>query len=69
MAFHSAYTDGRLVPPPDEYVDLILIPMYLHIDPLRFAEYPEMLRARMRSLLMQAVQGGWAGNPGVVRRG
>lgn len=67
VAFHLAYRDGRVVTPPDEYMDLVLVPMYLHIDPLHFAEYPEMVRRRIRRLLMETIAGGWAGNPAMVK--
>jgi hypothetical protein len=66
-AFHAAYGRGRLVKPPDEYADLILIPAILHIDPLRFAEYPPMLRAKIRGLLTIYLAGGQGLNPDVIR--
>ena len=57
-----------MVPAPEEYVDLILVPQYLHIDPLAFADYPPMLQARIRRLLMRHIGAGWAGNPALIVR-
>lgn len=50
-AFHAAYRHGRLVPAPEDYTDLILIPAILHIDPLTFAQYPPLIQRKMRMLL------------------
>lgn len=68
-AFHAAYSRGRLVRPPDEYLDLILIPQHLHIDPLTFDRYPAALQERMRNLLMINLRYGWSGNPEMIDRG
>jgi hypothetical protein len=40
--FFAALRQSRLVRPPDEYIDLIIIPAVLHIDPLRLLDYPPM---------------------------
>jgi hypothetical protein len=57
-AFHSAYKRGRLVAPPQEYADLILVPALLHIDPLVFAQYPPLLKMKMRVLLLRFLGAG-----------
>jgi hypothetical protein len=45
------------VTPPELYADLILIPAELHIDPLRFAEYPPVLQMQIRRLLPYYMMG------------
>ena len=67
--FHAAYRGGRTVAPPDEYMDLILIPQALHIDPLTFAGYPPQLQGRIRHLLLINIAQGWAGKMEVIDRG
>ena len=37
--------------PPTEYMDYVLIPAALHIDPLAFAGYPLALKLRIRNLM------------------
>lgn len=54
---------------PSEYMDLIVIPQVLHIDPLQFAEYPLVLQQRIRGLLQAHIAHGWAGNTEMVDRG
>lgn len=62
-AFHAAYNDGRFVPPPDDYLDLILIPAVLHIDPLVFAEYPPAMALKIRVLAMHYIASGQGMRP------
>lgn len=57
------------MPPPGEYVDLILVPSILHIDPLTFAAYPPYLQGRMRGLLLDHIASGWAGKPEMIKGG
>jgi hypothetical protein len=47
-----------LVSAPDEYLDLVLIPAMLHIDPLVFMEYPPAMRYQIRTLLMHYIAAG-----------
>jgi hypothetical protein len=49
---------GRIVTPPDEYMDLILVPAMLHIDPLVFLDYPPAMRYQIRTLLMHYIAAG-----------
>ncbi len=65
--FHAAYKQGRLVPPPHEYMDLILVPAILHIDPLAFDDYPVALKGRIRRLLTIYIREGWGGNPETIK--
>ena len=65
--FHRAYQNGRMVTPPAEYMDLILIPAILHIDPLTFAGYPPALQGRMRGLLGVYIAQGWGGKPEIIK--
>lgn len=58
-----------MVPPPVEYIDMILIPAILHIDPLTFAAYPPGVQGRVRQLLMDFIGGGWGPGPLGVHRG
>lgn len=68
-AFHAAYRRQQLVEPPDEYIDLVLIPRYLHIDPVTFHAYPPLLQERIRHLFMLNLRYGWSGNPEMIERG
>jgi hypothetical protein len=43
---------------PDEYLDLVLIPAMLHIDPLAFMEYPPALAYKLRVLVMHYIAAG-----------
>lgn len=49
---------GRIVSPPDEYLDLVIIPAMLHIDPLAFMAYPPALQYKLRHLVMYHVAAG-----------
>lgn len=66
-AFHAAYVRGQIVPAPQEYVELILAPAILHIDPLSFAGYPPALRMRMTTLLWAYIGMGNGMNPMMVQ--
>jgi hypothetical protein len=69
-AFHAAYQRGQIVPMPDEYMDLIVVPQITGVDPLRLVtDYPPFLRAKIRALAMVHIAKGWAGNPEVIDRG
>lgn len=57
-AFHAAYARGRVVVPPAEYLDMIVIPAVLHIDPERLLHYPPALRAFLRARVMDWIAGG-----------
>lgn len=66
--FHAELARGRVGRPPDTYIDLVIIPAVLHIDPLRFADdYPPLLRELMRTLAMRWVGGGQGINTDVMR--
>ena len=65
-AFHAAYRAGRMVPAPDDYIDMILVPGILHIDPLAFAAYPPLVQAKIRRLLRHYIAAGWGGNPQMI---
>ena len=67
-AFHAAYHKGRFTPPPTEYMDLILIPQHLHIDPMTFDGYPRPVQARIRNLLTANIRYGWGGNLDAIER-
>jgi hypothetical protein len=56
-----------MVTPPTEYLDLILIPAMLHIDPLTFDGYPPALQGRMRRLLITYIANGWGGKPEMIK--
>lgn len=56
-----------MVPPPTEYMDLILVPAILHIDPLVFDGYPYALKGRIRRLLSVYIAEGWGGKPEMVK--
>ena len=66
-AFHAAYSTGRIVNPPPLYLELILIPAILHIEPMTFWDYPPAVQLQMRSMLQSYIRGGWAGNTAIVR--
>ncbi len=67
-AFHAAYRRGQVVRPrDDEYMDLILIPAILHIDPMVFHAYPLPIQERMRRLLIKYIAAGWGGNPETIQ--
>lgn len=66
--FHAALRRGQLVRPPDEYLDLIVIPAVLHIDPLRLlADYPPVLRETLRVYVMTWLAGGQGLNLDMVQ--
>lgn len=68
--FHAGLSRGRLTQPPDEYLDLIVIPAVLHVDPLRLvAEYPPALREALRTWVMYWLAGGQGLNLDVIDRG
>lgn len=67
-AFHAAYANGRVASAPELYMDLILIPAVLHVEPMTFWRYPPVIREQMRKLFLRYVAGGWAGNWDLVRR-
>jgi hypothetical protein len=46
------------VTPPEEYLDLVLIPAMLHIDPLAFMESPPVLAYKIRALVMYYIAAG-----------
>lgn len=56
-----------MTPIPEEYADLVVIPAVLHIDPLRFQEYPEALRAKIRILLQHWISHGQGMNIEVIQ--
>ena len=61
---------GQLVAPPEEYLDLIVIPAVLHVDPLRLvAEYPPALREALRAWVLHWLAGGQGINLDVIERG
>lgn len=66
-AFHAAFIRGKIAPAPQEYVELILVPAVLHIDPMVFVAYPPALRARITTLLWSYVAMGNGMNPMVMR--
>jgi hypothetical protein len=66
--FFAALRQSRLVRPPDEYIDLIVIPAVLHIDPLRLLDYPPVLRETLRAWVMTWLAGGQGLNLDVVQR-
>lgn len=66
-AFHAAFVRGQIVPAPPEYVELILAPAILHIDPMRFMEYPPAMRMRITNLLWAYIGMGNGMNLQVVR--
>jgi hypothetical protein len=69
-SFHAAYQRGQIVPMPDDYMDLIILPSITGVDPLRFAmDYPPLLRVKMRQLAMAHIAKGWAGNTETIDRG
>lgn len=53
---------------PSEYMDLILVPSILHIDPLAFHEYPPALKGRIRNMVMYHIAGGHALNTQIIAR-
>lgn len=60
IGFHEALARGRFVTPPEEYLDLVMIPAMLHIDPLRLMEYPPALLYKLRGLALHyAAAGGY----------
>ena len=62
-AFHAAYARGKLVRPPEPYVELILVPAVLHIEPLAFRMYPPALRERVKGLLLRYLAAGQGMTP------
>lgn len=54
---------------PLEYMDLILVPSILHIDPMLFADYPPALKGRIRYMLMMHIGAGHALNTDTVEKG
>jgi hypothetical protein len=46
------------VTPPEEYLDLVLIPAMLHIDPLTFMDYPPALAYKLRGLVLHYIATG-----------
>lgn len=64
-AFHAAYSHGELVQPPDDYMDLILIPAVLHTSWSEFAGYPLAIQERIRALLMFYLAAGQGMRPPV----
>ena len=67
--FHAGLMKGRLTRPPDAYLDLVVIPAVLHVDPLRLvAEYPPALRAALRAWVMHWLAGGQGLNLDVIER-
>ena len=65
--FHAALRQGRLVRPPDEYLDVIVIPAVLHIDPLALQNYPPALHAAVRAWVMAWIGSGQGLNLDVVQ--
>jgi hypothetical protein len=65
--FHAAYADGRLVTPPDMYLELIVIPAVLHTPWTLFREYPPALQEMTKSLVMSWLAGGQGLNLDVIR--
>jgi hypothetical protein len=66
--FFAALRQGRLVRPPDDYLDIIVIPAVLHIDPLRLLDYPPVLRETLRTWVMTWLGGGQGLNLDMVQR-
>jgi hypothetical protein len=66
--FFAALRQGRLVRPPDEYLDLIVLPAVLHIDPLRLLDYPPVLREVLRTWVLTWLGGGQGLNLDMVQR-
>lgn len=62
VGFNEALARGRIVTPPDEYVELILVPALLHIDPLTFMDYPPAVQFKVRQLLMHYIAAGGLAN-------
>lgn len=54
--------------PPDDYIDLILIPNILHTPAATFWEMPWVLQEKTRRLLQPFIAAGWAGNLATIRR-
>lgn len=67
-AFHAGYIKGHVTRPPNEYVDLILVPAILHTPTAQFWELPFIVQEKMRGLLMRYIAGGWAGNTRLVKK-
>jgi hypothetical protein len=65
-AFQAAYRRGQVTTPPDAYMDLILIPSILHIDPVVFMGYPPAIKAQTRNLLMAHIHAGHALNTSMI---
>lgn len=58
VGFNEALARGRIVTPPEEYADLVLVPAILHIDPLMFLDYPPAMQIKIRTLLMYYIASG-----------
>jgi hypothetical protein len=65
-AFMSAYARGRLETPPDELLELIIIPAVLHTPWTLFRNYPPALQAATKRLVMVWLGGGQGMNPDVI---
>lgn len=54
--------------PPDTYMDLVIVPQVVGVDPLRFVtEYPPALKEMIRMLVGQHLIAGWGGKPEIAR--
>jgi hypothetical protein len=58
VAFHEAYLRGELVPPPDDYAELILIPAVLNTPWAVYNEYPPAIKLQTRNLLISWLASG-----------
>lgn len=67
-AFHAGYLHGQVTRPPDEYIDLVLIPAILHTPTAHFWTLPWPVQEKTRRLLLQYIAGGWAGNTDLLKR-
>lgn len=55
--------------PPQEYVDLILVPAILNTPTVVFHAQPWVVQERTRRLLLQHyIPAGWGGKPEMIER-
>ncbi len=64
--FHAAYARGHIVPIPQEYAEMIIIPAVLHTPWQVYRTYPPAVQAAILAWLPHYLAAGQGLNPDVI---
>lgn len=65
--FYAAYARGEVTSPPDELVELVLVPAVLNTPWAVWLDYPPAVKMLSRRLLMEHIAAGHALNVNVIK--